>query len=181
MIRKPFRHLLLGISGSSAATAADRLLKDAAAHADRITVVATPNASRFLPLLPPPLYTDRHWAASSDPLHVTLLDGVDAFVVAPATATTLARAAAGLADTLLCALILTHGPGVVFQPAMNSRMWNSPATRRAVDTLTADGHHVLPPAPTASLTSDQPNAVGVIPGTVLANAAACLRRHRAHS
>lgn len=39
-----------------------------------------------------------------------------------------------------------------FQPAMNQRMWNSPATRRTIELLTADGHHLLGSAPTSTLT-----------------------------
>lgn len=105
------------------------------------------------------------------------MEEVDWFVVAPATATTLARVATGAADTLLAALILAHGPGIYFQPSMNLRMWNNPATRRNIASLTADGHHILPTEPTESLTSDEPTAVGAIPGTVLSAAASHRGRH----
>lgn len=87
-------------------------------------------------------------------------------LVAPATATTIAKAAHGLADTLLTALVLAHGPGVYFQPSMNHRVWESPAVRRNTATLRADGHHVLTPDPTAALTDGTPGAaVGPIPAT----------------
>ncbi|MFD6184891.1 flavoprotein [Streptomyces goshikiensis] len=169
------RHLLLGISGSSSATATAELVADASRYARKVTVVATAAAAElFLPDLPVPVYTDTHWRSSPEnPLHIRLLDETDWFIVAPATATTLARAAAGLADTLLAALILAHGPGVYFQPSMNQRMWNSPATRRTIELLTADGHHILHSFPTPTLTSDNPTGgIGAIPGTVLATAAA---------
>ncbi|MGW2989857.1 flavoprotein [Streptomyces goshikiensis] len=167
------RHLLLGISGSSSAAA--ELVADASRYARKVTVVATATAAElFLPDLPVTVYTDTHWRSNPEnPLHIRLLDETDWFIVAPATATTLARAAAGLADTLLAALIRAHGPGVYFQPPMNHQMWSSPATRRTIELLTADGHHVLHSAPTPTLTSDNPTGgVGAIPGTVLATAAA---------
>ncbi|MFZ3492255.1 flavoprotein [Streptomyces sp. 5.8] len=173
-------HLLLGVSGSSAATAAAELVADAGRYARKVTVVATETAAElFLPDLPVPVFTDSHWKAHpEDPLHIRLLQDTDWFIVAPATATTLARAAAGLADTLLAALILAHGPGVYFQPSMNQRMWNSPATRRTIGLLTADGHHILGSTPTPPLTSDNPTGgIGAIPGTVLATAAAHRHKH----
>lgn len=166
------RHILLGVCGSSAATAADALVEDAHVHARQISVVATPTAvARFLPPLTVPVYTDADW--TDEPLHVTLLRDVDLFMVAPATATTMAKAAAGIADTLLTALILTNGPGVTFHPCMSRRMWDSPAVARAVATLRGDGHYIPQPVPVASLTSDTVgSAVGAVPGTVLAQAVA---------
>ncbi|MEV7617069.1 flavoprotein [Streptomyces sp. NPDC089799] len=174
-------HLLLGVCGSSAATATADLVADATRYARKVTVVATATAAElFLPELPVPVFTDTHWRSNpEDPLHIRLLAETDWFIVAPATATTLARAAAGIADTLLTALILAHGPGVYFQPSMNQRMWNSPATRRTIEVLTADGHHILEGAPTPTLTSDNPTGgIGAIPGTVLPAAAAHRQRRQ---
>jgi phosphopantothenoylcysteine decarboxylase len=171
--RSPLGRLLIGICGSSAATATAELLEEARRYAQRVIVVATPAATRFLPELDAPVYTDDHWA--TDPLHVTLLDQTDTLLIAPTTATTLAKAAAGIADNLVSALILTYGSGVYFQPCMNARMWTSPALQRNVTALRNDGHHVLEAGPVASLTSDSlGSAVGAIPGTVLPTVA----RHR---
>ncbi|MFG3042207.1 flavoprotein [Streptomyces sp. NPDC048330] len=166
---KPARHLLLGVCGSSAATATGLLIEQAAPYAERITIVATPTAhDHFLPTdLPVPVFTDADWRSTPTPLHMQLLDDTDLFLIAPATATTLARVAAGLADNLLTALVLAHGPGVHFQPSMNLRMWNSPTTRRNVRTLRNDGHHLLPATPTPTLTSNKPTGIGPIPGTVI--------------
>lgn len=170
MSGRPLGRLLLGIGGSSAATAADLLIHDALTHAQTITVVATPTAARFLPPLPVPVHTDEHWTADPHhPLHVELLEETDLLLIAPATATTLAKAAHGLADTLLTALVLAHGPGCYFHPSMNTHMWNSPAVRRNIATLQTDGHHILDPTPSPSLTNDAPgSAVGPIPGNLLA-------------
>lgn len=164
---RPLGSLLIGVCGSSAAESTDDLVREALAYADDVTVVATPTAAAlFLPELPVPLYTDKDWIDA--PLHVTLLQTADTLVVAPATATTLAKAAAGITDTLVTALVCVHGPGVYFQPCMNARMWSSPAVRRAVDILRGDGHHVLEPGPVASRASRVVGSgVGEIPGTVM--------------
>lgn len=163
----PLGSVLIGVCGSSAAVSTDRLVLDALRYADDVTVAASRTAAtRFLPKLSVPLYTDDDWV--DDPLHVTLLDKADTFVVAPATATTLAKAAVGIADTLVTALISVHGPGIYFQPCMNVRMWTNPAIRRAVDTLRGDGHHILEPAPMTSRSSPVlGSGVGEIPGTVI--------------
>lgn len=168
MPNRPLGSLLIGVCGSSAAVSTDELVHEALTYADDVTVVATPTAAAlFLPALQVPLYTDKDWIDA--PLHVTLLQTADTLVVAPATATTLAKAAAGIADTLVSALICVYGPGVYFQPCMNARMWSSPAVRRAVDTLRGDGHYVLEPAPVASRASRVVGSgMGEIPGTVMA-------------
>lgn len=165
-IHAPLGSVLIGVCGSSAAVSTDRLVQEALRYADDVTVVATRTAVRFLPELSVPLYTDEDWR--DEPLHVTLVDRSDTFVVAPATETTLAKAAVGIADTLVTALISVHGPGVYFQPCMNARMWANPAVRRAVATLRGDGHHVLEPGPMTSRSSPvRGSGVGEIPGTVM--------------
>lgn len=163
--------LLIGVCGSSAAESTGELIDEAFGYTDKVTVVATPTAAAlFLSEIQVPVYTDAGWVDS--PLHVTLLNETDTFVVAPATATTLAKSAAGMADTLVTALVLAHGPGVYFQPCMNVRMWTSPAIRRAVETLRSDGHQVLEPNPMTSRASRiMGSGVGEIPGTVLVSIA----------
>jgi len=99
------------------------------------------------------------WAAlSGHPVHTSVWDDVegvehvrigqqaDLVVVAPATADLLARAAAGRADDLLAAVLLTARCPVVLAPAMHTEMWQHPATRANVATLRARGVLVLDPA-----------------------------------
>lgn len=99
------------------------------------------------------------WAAlSGKPVHTSVWDDVagvehvrlgrsaDLVVVAPATADLLARAAAGRADDLLTATLLTATCPVVVVPAMHSEMWAHPATRANVATLRDRGVLVLEPA-----------------------------------
>lgn len=167
MNARPLGRLLLGVCGSSAATATDQLVHAAYGYADQVTVIATPTAARlFLPPLDVRVFTDADW--TDEPLHVTLPAAADVLLIAPATATTIAKAATGIADTLLSAVILTHGPGVYFAPCMNAAMWANPALVRAVAALRGDGHHIIEPTPVASLASEViGSGVGEIPGDVL--------------
>ena len=78
--------------------------------------------------------------------HVALAHWGQVLVVAPATAHTLARLAAGLADDLLTNVALAFGGPVVVAPAMHTEMWEHPATRANLATLTERGVRVVPPA-----------------------------------
>ena len=78
--------------------------------------------------------------------HVRLGQRADLVFVAPATADLLARAAAGRADDLLTATLLTARCPVVFAPAMHTEMWEHPATQANVATLRGRGCLVLEPA-----------------------------------
>jgi phosphopantothenoylcysteine decarboxylase/phosphopantothenate--cysteine ligase len=71
--------------------------------------------------------------------HIRLSRDADLIVVAPATASLLARMAGGHADDLATAVLLATDKPVLAAPAMNPRMWLHPATQRNVDTLTKDG------------------------------------------
>ena len=81
--------------------------------------------------------------------HIDLTRGVDAIVVAPATAHFIAKTAHGLADDLLSTLVLARNratTALLVAPAMNVEMWDNPATRRNVAQLSADGVALLGPA-----------------------------------
>jgi phosphopantothenoylcysteine decarboxylase/phosphopantothenate--cysteine ligase len=78
--------------------------------------------------------------------HVALARWGQVLVVAPATAHTLARMAAGLADDLLTNVALAFAGPVVVAPAMHTEMWEHPATRANLATLTGRGVRVVPPA-----------------------------------
>jgi phosphopantothenoylcysteine decarboxylase/phosphopantothenate--cysteine ligase len=70
--------------------------------------------------------------------HIELADGSEIMVVAPATADYLARSAQGRADDLISAVTLAFTGPVLAAPAMNTNMWNNPATRRNVETLSLE-------------------------------------------
>src|SRR5699024_6455905 len=67
-------------------------------------------------------------------------------IIAPATANLIAKIAAGMADDLLTATVLTTTAEVVVAPAMHTEMWHNPATVANIATLRSRGIHVLEPA-----------------------------------
>jgi phosphopantothenoylcysteine decarboxylase/phosphopantothenate--cysteine ligase len=89
------------------------------------------------------------WAAGTPaarlPYHLALAECADAIVIAPASATTIARLAYGLADDLLSSCVLATTRPVFVAPAMNSRMWLHPATQANVRALQERGVVVLEP------------------------------------
>ena len=86
------------------------------------------------------------WDDPAGVTHVDLARWGQVLVVAPATAHTLARLAAGLADDLLTNVALAFGGPVVVAPAMHTEMWEHPATQASLQTLEARGVRVVPPA-----------------------------------
>ncbi len=148
------RKVLLGVSGSIAAyKAADlvRLLKKAGAE---VQVLMTPDAARFVTPLTLGALSEREVLTEIFPenadgswtKHVGLGLWADLFVVAPATATTLAKLAVGLCDSMLTATALSARCPLLVAPAMDHDMWHHPATQRNVRTLRADGVTVVEPA-----------------------------------
>ena len=111
-------------------------------------VILTGAAQRFVTvdaveaLTRNPVATDEHRGDVLVP-HINLPAWADLFVVVPATANILAKAAHGIADDLLSTTILAAEPPIFFVPSMNVGMWRRPAVQRNVATLEADGHHVL--------------------------------------
>jgi phosphopantothenoylcysteine decarboxylase/phosphopantothenate--cysteine ligase len=71
--------------------------------------------------------------------HIELSRQADLLVVAPATASLMAKAAAGIADDLATTVLLATDKPVLMAPAMNVRMWEHPATKRNLQVLTGDG------------------------------------------
>lgn len=77
--------------------------------------------------------------------HISVAESIDALLVAPATADTLAKFANGLADDFLSTLYLATKAPVIVAPAMNVNMWNHPATQENIATLRARGVRVVEP------------------------------------
>src|SRR5207302_9670212 len=116
-----------------------------------VRVVPTPSALRFVgaatfEALSGNPVTTHVWSDVHEVAHVRIGQSADLVVVAPATAALLARAAAGRADDLLAATLLTARCPVVFAPAMHTEMWEHPATQDNVATLRSRGVVVLEPA-----------------------------------
>jgi len=143
--------IVLGVSGGVAAYKAALLLRALTEAGHDVRVVPTPSALHFVgaatfeALSGNPVTTDV-WSDVDEVAHVRIGQTADLVVVAPATADLLARAAAGRADDLLTATLLTAHCPVVFVPAMHTEMWLHPATQDNVATLRRRGSVVLPPA-----------------------------------
>jgi len=143
--------IVLGVSGGVAAYKAAYLLRAFTEAGHDVRVVPTPGALHFVgaatfeALSGNPVTTDV-WSDVPEVAHVRIGQNADLVVVAPATADLLARAAAGRADDLLTATLLTASCPVVFVPAMHTEMWLHPATQDNVATLRRRGAIVLPPA-----------------------------------
>jgi phosphopantothenoylcysteine decarboxylase/phosphopantothenate--cysteine ligase len=81
-----------------------------------------------------------------DPIgHLELASRCDVFCIAPASANTIAKLAAGIADNMLTAAYLACTGPVVLAPAMNNRMFDHPATQANLETLRARGVHIVEP------------------------------------
>ncbi|HEX7897519.1 MAG TPA: flavoprotein, partial [Planctomycetota bacterium] len=117
-----------------------------------VTVVMTKSATQFVgPLTFQTLTRRRCFSdqfdvdAISDPTHITLTDKAELVLLAPATADLLAKAAHGIADEMLTALLLAVDCPVLVAPAMNQRMWEHPATKANVKTLEDRGYRFVDP------------------------------------
>lgn len=148
------RELLLGVTGSIAAYKAADLVSTLTKRGMGVTVLMTPAAQRFVgpatfaALSKRRVVVDLFDPAFTDPEHIDLADRAHAMLVAPATANTLAKLSLGLADDPISttALALPRKTPLLVAPAMNTRMWEHPATREHLDRLGARGVAVVPPA-----------------------------------
>lgn len=145
------KRIVVGVAGGIAAYKACSLVRQLSEAGHDVRVVPTESALRFVgsatfeALSGHPVHTGVFENVPDVP-HVRLGQEADLVVVAPATADLLARAAAGRADDLLTATLLTARCPVIFAPAMHTEMWQHPATADNVATLRRRGAVVLEPA-----------------------------------
>lgn len=147
------KRIILGVCGSIAAYKAAELARALTLAGAHVDVILTPAAERFVgaatfqALTARPVLTDM-WALPEDGVvgHVSLGVHADLVVVAPASANTIARLAAGMSDDLLTTTILATTAPVLIAPAMNPQMYTNPATQANVHTLRERGYTVLEPA-----------------------------------
>ena len=144
--------VVVGVTGSIAAYKACELVRLLVKRGDEVHVVMTEHARAFVtPLtfqtlsrnpVECNLFEDpQDWK----PEHISLAAAADLVVVAPATANILAKMAHGIADDLLSSTLLATKAPVVVAPAMNTGMWENPATQANVATLAARGVRIVSP------------------------------------
>ncbi|QNO36377.1 bifunctional phosphopantothenoylcysteine decarboxylase/phosphopantothenate--cysteine ligase CoaBC [Protaetiibacter sp. SSC-01] len=143
--------VVVGISGGIAAYKAVGVAREFVLRGHDVHVVATEAALRFVgrPTLEAisrnPVETEL-FEGVAEVRHVALGQSADLVVVAPATANTIAKLAAGLSDDLLGTTILASTAPLVVAPAMHTEMWQNAATRDNIATLRRRGVHVVGPA-----------------------------------
>ncbi|HSR46836.1 MAG TPA: bifunctional phosphopantothenoylcysteine decarboxylase/phosphopantothenate--cysteine ligase CoaBC [Anaerolineales bacterium] len=146
------RKILLGVTGSIAAYKAADLASRLTQSGAVVDVVLSDAAERFVSPITFSSLTGRRayvdadlWGTEAHLLHVGLGREAEAVVVAPATANTMAKLASGQADNLLCLAALASTGPLVLAPAMDSGMFEHPATRANLATLIDRGAIVLGP------------------------------------
>jgi phosphopantothenoylcysteine decarboxylase/phosphopantothenate--cysteine ligase len=143
--------ILLGITGGIAAYKAANLIRGLSELGHQVTVVPTENALRFIgkPTLEAlsghAIETDMYQDVSQV-RHVELGQQADLILIAPATASFIARFAVGIADDLMLNAILASTSPIVVCPAMHTEMWLNAATQNNVATLETRGVRVMEPA-----------------------------------
>lgn len=138
------KHILVGISGGIAAYKIPELIRLLVKAGAEVRVATTKNALEFVTELTlqtvsgSRVYSDVFAAINEHSTeHISLPDWCDAMIVAPATANILGKMATGIADDALTTTICscTARKPIVVAPAMNDKMWESPATQRAIETI----------------------------------------------
>lgn len=144
------KHIVLGISGGIAAYKSAALLRLLVKEGAEVQVVMTPNGKEFITpatlaaLSGKPVVWEFFAANSGEwHSHVDLGLWADLMVVAPATASTIAKMANGVADNMLITTYLSAKEPVMIAPAMDLDMFVHPTTRRNIETLRRDGVTVL--------------------------------------
>jgi len=143
--------VVVGISGGIAAYKAVGVAREFVLRGHDVHVVATESALRFVgrPTLEAisrnPVETEL-FEGVAEVRHVALGQSADLVVVAPATANTIAKLAAGISDDLLGTTILASTAPLVVAPAMHTEMWQNAATRDNIATLRRRGVHIVGPA-----------------------------------
>lgn len=146
------KKILLGVSGGIAAYKACEIVSRLKKQGVEVRVILTEHAAEFVP-------ETTFEALSGNPVglklfgcdggweirHVRWPQGADLFIVAPATANVLAKMANGIADDLLTSSLLAATCPILAAPAMNTAMWQNPATQANLKTLLARGVKTVGP------------------------------------
>ena len=173
--------LLIGVSGGIAAYKALETARLAVKAGHAVRVIQTPTSERFVgrasfagitgaPVLTSEFEADpARGAYPGEPVpdrapisHLALVERADVYLIAPASANTLAKLAAGAADNLVTTAALAAACPVVVAPAMNNRMYLNAATQANIRTLESRGVLVLPPGE-GELASHGERGVGRLP------------------
>ncbi|MEM2160175.1 MAG: flavoprotein [Candidatus Nitrosotenuis sp.] len=153
-MEKFINNLLLGVTGSVGILAVPeyiRLLRESVA--ERVDVMMSHSAKKFVTPYTMRLYSGNYVFTDSFDItddvrvpHIDLTRRCDMFVIMPATANIIGKAANGICDDLISTAVMACESPVVLVPVMNRNMWLSKANQKNVSTLKELGHHVIPPS-----------------------------------
>ncbi|MCA1579467.1 MAG: bifunctional phosphopantothenoylcysteine decarboxylase/phosphopantothenate--cysteine ligase CoaBC [Acidobacteria bacterium] len=145
-------NIALGVSGGIAAYKAIEVLRGLQRAGCNVRVAMTKRACEFVQPLTfralsgSHVVVDDYAPDNPDPIaHITFSQTADLLIVAPATANIIAKFANGVADDFLTSTYLACFAPVLIAPAMNTTMWEHPATQRNLQQLRADGVHIIQP------------------------------------
>ncbi|MFC1965184.1 bifunctional phosphopantothenoylcysteine decarboxylase/phosphopantothenate--cysteine ligase CoaBC [Chloroflexota bacterium] len=145
--------IVMGITGGIAVYKAADIASKLTQAGARVEAVMTESATKFITPLTlrnitgRPVVTDMFDLASEYSVeHVALADLADVVVIAPATANTIAKLAAGIADNMLCCVVLATEAPVILAPAMNDNMYQNSVTQDNMARLKARGIIIVDPA-----------------------------------
>ena len=146
------KHIILGITGSIAAYKSAVLCRLLVSAGAEVKVVMTPLAKQFITpltmatLTKNPILVDFFNPENGEwNSHVSLGEWADCYLIAPATANTMAKMASGVADNLLLTTYLSARCKVAIAPAMDLDMYRHASTQRNMTQLRADGVHIIEP------------------------------------
>ena len=145
-------NIALGVCGGIAAYKAVEVLRGLQKAGCVVRVAMTKRACEFVQPLTfralsgSHVVVDDYAPDNPDPIaHIIFSQTVDLLIVAPATANIIAKFANGVADDFLSSTYLACSAPVLIAPAMNTTMWEHPATQRNLQQLRADGVHIMEP------------------------------------
>jgi len=146
------KRVVLGVCGGIAAYKAAELTRELIREGAEVRLVMTQNATRFVTPLTFQVLSGRRVLTDTfgddgyDMNHIALADYAELMIIAPATANMVGKAASGIADDLLSTTVMTLRCPVLFCPAMNAAMYESPIVQDNLGKLRRAGFHVLEPA-----------------------------------
>ena len=144
------KKILLGICGGIAAYKSAYIIRLLVKSGAEVKVIVTPDAKNFIApltfstLSKNPVFCESHNKETGEwNSHVELAEWADVFLIAPATANTIAKMTAGMADNLLLTTYLSASCPIVLAPAMDLNMYKHPATVRNIRELKDRGHIII--------------------------------------
>ncbi len=144
------KNIIVGVSGSIASYKATELVRHLQKKGANVRVCMTPSAKEFIGELTFRALTDYQvlsdWKDGETGLeHIYWARWADSFVIAPASANTISKLRMGMTDNFLTSLALAYDKSIVLAPAMNTKMYENPATEENIKVLRNRGYVIVEP------------------------------------